>query len=87
MTDSLIFVHGLLTLGLSELPPTWVDTLKALAPTNSSITGYNARLEIHNSFKWEDIQSKTTSLISSLQRQVKMMKVCSCSLCDLVFVD
>lgn len=76
---SLVFVHGLLTLGLPELPPTWAATLKALAPINSSIMSYNANLEIHNSFKWKDIQSKTTSLISSLQDQIKRMKVCSSS--------
>lgn len=82
LCNSLVFVHGLLTLGLPELPPTWAETLKTLVPINTSITGYNANLEIHNSFKWEDIQSKTTSLISSLQRQVKLMKVCPCSLHD-----
>lgn len=72
---SLVFVHGLLTLGLPELPPAWAVTLEALAPINSSITGYNANLEVHNSFQWKEIQSKTTSLLSYLQGQVKKMKV------------
>lgn len=79
LCGSLVFVHGLLTLGLPELPPTWAKTMKALVPINSSIMSYNANLEIHNSFKWKDIQSKTTSLISSLKDQVKKMKVCSSS--------
>lgn len=79
LCGSLVLVHRLLTLGLPELLPSWAVTLKALVPINSSITGYNANLEIHNSFKWKDIQSKTTCLISSLQGQVKRMKMCPCS--------
>ena len=72
---SVIFIHGVATLGSTSGTQQFANVLRALVPANSNILSCDLKVRLQETFGWRDLSSRGRDLLKLVYEHHEQAKV------------